>query len=88
MGTIQVHTLFDTVQNLAVHILLGITYRDHSIKGIFPTDRKIMLIHSGPVPILGRERDLSKKLSKLSHNTLSLDPQGHATIQVAKTLTI
>lgn len=50
--------------------------------------RKIVPIQLAPVPIFGRDREVSKISSIPSHKASNLDAQQHATIQVTKNLTI
>lgn len=45
---------FEVTENLAVDILLGTIYISLCIKGIFPMDRKIVVILSTPISISGR----------------------------------
>lgn len=87
MGTLQVRLRFGAVKNLALYISLCITYIDCCIKGIFFMDRKIVAIHSTPVPTLDRDRYLSEKRSILSHKASSLGLQVHATILFTNWLT-
>lgn len=51
MGTLQVQTWFDVVQNLKIDTLLGTKYIHLNIKGIFPKVRKTVLIRSAPLLI-------------------------------------
>lgn len=89
METLTVRTWFGAVENVAVAILLGKTYNiDRCIKGIFPMDRKFVLLHSAPVPILGKNRDLSKVSSIVWHKALSENSKNHAAIRVAELITI
>lgn len=60
LGTLQVGPWLDVVENLAVNILLGITYIDRCFKRIISMDRKIVPIHSAPIPIWRRDRNLSR----------------------------
>lgn len=68
--------------------MLGTTCFDRFIKGIFPTDRKLVSIHSAPAPILGRDRDLPKVSTILLHKASSLGAHEHATIRVPKHVAI
>lgn len=45
-------TFFGIAENLAVDLLLGASYIDWSTRGIFPTDQKVLKIHSRPVVII------------------------------------
>lgn len=47
-----------------------------------------MPIHTARIPILGRNRDMSKISSILSHKAFRLHASNHATNRVAKELTI
>lgn len=78
--------MFDVVESLPVYKLLSTTYVDRCLKGSLPMDGEMGPIHSGPVPILDKKRDMSKMLSKLSHKESFLEVQRHAMIRVAKKL--
>lgn len=49
---LKVRAWIGIVDNLSVSLLLGTYFIDHFLKGIFPSDRKIVPYHSKPVPIL------------------------------------
>lgn len=48
----QVNVVFGVVCQLAVLVLLGTSFINKFIRGIFPEERKVMLQNSNPVPIL------------------------------------
>lgn len=52
MGDLHDRVWFDIVKTLAVDQLVGTSYIDRFIRGIFPTGWKIVPIHFSPVAIL------------------------------------
>lgn len=86
MGTIQVRTWIGVVENIAVYMLLCITYIDNCLKGIFPI-KKLVPRHSALIPVLRKGRYLSILWSILSHKSYSAGAYEHRTVPVSKTLT-
>ena len=52
MGDLKVRVWFGVVENLAVPVLLGTSYIDRFVQGIFPQERKVVPNDSRPVAIL------------------------------------
>lgn len=71
-------------RKLAIEIFFNRKYIEHSNKGIFPADRRILPIYYLPVPILAREGHFSKTSSILSHVASSLEVQSQESIWVVK----
>lgn len=62
IGELRVRVWFGIVKNLAVDILLGTSFIDRYIQGIFLSERKILPWHSQPVPILSRNNNTAVRL--------------------------
>lgn len=56
LGDLRVRVCFGVVPNLVVDFLLGTSFSDRFIRGIFPSERKIVPWHSHPVTILASQR--------------------------------
>lgn len=52
MGDLRVCPLFRVLDNLAIEVLLRSLFIDRCIRGVFPSDRKIVPWHSPPIAIL------------------------------------
>lgn len=88
MGPLQVRTWFGVVKSLAVDILFGTTHIECCIKGVIPMDRKIVPIYSPTIPVLTRDRDMSKIKGILSNKAFKLGEHEHAKIRYAKRLVV
>lgn len=51
-GDLRVRSWFGVVESLAVNVLLGMSFIDRCIRGIFPSVPKIVRWHSRPVAII------------------------------------
>lgn len=65
IGDLRVRAWFGVVENLAVDILVGTSFIDRCIRGIFPTERKIVPWHSRPVSILTSSSNISSKFPRV-----------------------
>ena len=52
LGDLKVRVWFGVIEELAVPVLLGTSFADRFIQGIFPQERKVVPNDSGPVAIL------------------------------------
>lgn len=52
MGGIRVRLLFETVKNAEVSTMLGKSFIDKFVQGIFPTEGNIVPYNSQPMPVL------------------------------------
>lgn len=52
MGDLCVYAWFGVIRNLAVDVVLGTSFIDSCIRGIFPSERKVVPRHSQPLEIM------------------------------------
>lgn len=69
IGDLHMHALFGVVENLAVDMILGTSFIDCSVRGLFSSERKIVLSNSRPVAIILTE----KKVNEIADNTKEVD---------------
>lgn len=87
LGDLKVRTRLEIIYNLAGNVLLGTTYINQCIQGIFTMEHKIVPPQSVPDYLLGRGTDANVTTS-LWHEACSEEHSEHATIRVAKLKTI
>lgn len=54
LGDLRVRVWFGVVKNLAVSVLLGTSFIDRFVTGIFPPERKVVPQNSEPVDIIDK----------------------------------
>lgn len=67
MGHLYVGIPFSVMQIFAVKLLIGTSYTDRFVSGMFPIERRVVLIPSFPVKIISGHRPPSDPLA-VSHN--------------------
>lgn len=75
-SNLHLHAWFGTVEDLAVDVLLGMSFIERCVRGILPTERKIVSWHSSPVAIILTKTAidyLHSEYAVFNVNTNSLD---------------
>lgn len=87
MRDLQAQNWFWIVQNRAVNTILGTTYNDKCVRGIFPMERNIIPEHLAPDAKLinGTEANMTTLLSPEAPKN---DQNEHQTTRVARLITI
>lgn len=66
LGDLCTRIWFDVALHLTMDILLDTSFIDRFLRGIFPSERKILLWHSQPVAILAQAE--TSRIKHTSHN--------------------
>lgn len=60
MGPLQVHAWLGVLKTVAFNFFIGFKYVYHWLEAILHTDKNIIQMHSLPIQIFNRDRDLSE----------------------------